>query len=634
MLDRHGEVCRLLQFQDEYSSADGVRDAGWYQDSVPAAHREHVHRPQHLFDTLGGHPAGELFFSHLAVEAEEDLSSRLGEHDPRFGLAVRAAEVALGKVAVGVRVDDQPFGGVEQFDEETGVHSGCLDVVRAEERYRVSGHCVRQQSSILEPGKPGGRVSETPRDRADPVLGRGSRSRIDATEAGDGAATRIEVRDEVRREETRSRGQIHRGWQRGALEPLWEDVLDSSCPWLANPRKGEVTGPVVTLEHSHRTDQGYLVAVEPPAGGSGQYQQRVVFTAVPRGWAFPPSKVWAARTRRRSLGLAVPDKYESDFLCADGSELPVQLAIGSVQLRDGRANIAFISDITERREAERGAEERSHFLEEFLEAIPVPVFCLDGSLHYVGCNKAYAAFLGHSKDEVIGRTVFDVTSAHLAKRFDASDRDLLAHPEQPVEHEFERLGPDGTPRYVLTHKAVFSDIAGKPAGIVGVNLDVTEIRRAEQDLAASAVQLTLTLEGAVEALGATTELRDPYTASHQRRVAELACAIARELGWNEARLESLRIAAVLHDIGKIVLPAEILAKPGRLSEIEMQLIRQHAGAVADVVEAMISHRPYRPALPIEVAMAELEDGAGTRYDAAACETAIFLIREQGFTFSK
>jgi hypothetical protein len=68
------------------------------------------------------------------------------------------------------------------------------------------------------------------------------------------------VRDEVRREETRGRGQIHRGWQRGALEPLWEDVLDSSCPWLANPRKGEVTGPVVTLEHSHRTDQGYLVA--------------------------------------------------------------------------------------------------------------------------------------------------------------------------------------------------------------------------------------------------------------------------------------------------------------------------------------------------------------------------------------
>jgi len=139
-------------------------------------------------------------------------------------------------------------------------------------------------------------------------------------------------------------------------------------------------------------------------------------------------------------------------------------------------------------------------------------------------------------------------------------------------------------------------------------------------------------------------------------VAEFACAIARELGWNEQSVASLRIAAVLHDIGKTVVPAEILSKPGRLSEIEMQLIRQHAAAgaeivgsigfernvaeiihqhherldgsgypdglrdgeilmgarilaVADVVEAMVSHRPYRPALPIEVALAELKNVA-------------------------
>ena len=200
------------------------------------------------------------------------------------------------------------------------------------------------------------------------------------------------------------------------------------------------------------------------------------------------------------------------------------------------------------------------------------------------------------------------------------------------------------------------------------------------DLAATVEQLARTLEGAVAALGATTELRDPYTAGHQRRVAELACTIARTLGWDEARLKSLSIASVLHDIGKIVIPAEILVKPGRLSEMEMQLIRQHASAgaeivgsigfaedvaeiicqhherldgsgypkglrdeeilpearvlaVADVVEAMISHRPYRPALPIELAIAEIEDGSGIRYDAEACRTAILLIRDQGFTFT-
>ena len=266
------------------------------------------------------------------------------------------------------------------------------------------------------------------------------------------------------------------------------------------------------------------------------------------------------------------------------------------------------------------------------------------------------------------------------RSFDASDRELLNHPECPVEQELELFDQDGKHHWLVTHKAVFSDVSGRPAGIVGVNLDVTEIRRAQQEIADSAAQLELTLEGSVAALGATTELRDPYTAGHQRRVAELACAIALELGWDEARLKSLRIAARLHDIGKIILPAEILAKPGRLSEIEMQLIRQHAAAgaevvssigfeqnvaemihqhherldgsgypaglrdgeilpearilaVADVVEAMISHRPYRPALPIEAALSELEAGAGTRYDAAACEKAILLIREQGFTFT-
>jgi putative nucleotidyltransferase with HDIG domain/PAS domain S-box-containing protein len=299
----------------------------------------------------------------------------------------------------------------------------------------------------------------------------------------------------------------------------------------------------------------------------------------------------------------------------------------------------------------------------------------------VGCNEAFAAFLGRSRDDIIGKTAFDVNSAELAKRFDASHRELLVHPEQPIEDEVELPGPEGTPLHILTHKAVFSDVAGKPAGIIGVNLDVTEMRRAEQELVASAEQLALTLEGSVAALGATTELRDPYTAGHQRRVAELACAIGFELGWNETRLKSLRIAAVLHDIGKIVLPAEILAKPGRLNETEMQLIRQHAAAgaeivgaigfernvaeiirqhherldgsgypeglrdgeilpearilaVADVVEAMISHRPYRPALPIEAAMTELEKGAGTRYDAETCEIAMELIRERGFTFTK
>jgi PAS domain S-box-containing protein/putative nucleotidyltransferase with HDIG domain len=352
----------------------------------------------------------------------------------------------------------------------------------------------------------------------------------------------------------------------------------------------------------------------------------------------------------------------------DGSERPTRM-------------LGTHTDVTELRRAEQATAERSHFLEELLEAIPAPVFYKDRDLRYVGCNEAFAKTLGRSKDQVIGKTVFDMNPASLGKRYDASDRQLLAHPERPQQNETDVTASDGTVRSMVTHKAVFSDVGGNPAGIVGVSLDVTEIRRAEKELAAGAVRLRLALRATVAALGATTEMRDPYTAGHQRRVAELSTAIAVELGWDEGRVETLRTAALLHDTGKIVVPAEILSKPGRLSETEMQLVRQHAAAsadtvgaidfegdvagmirqhherldgsgypaglrgreilpearvlaVSDVVEAMASHRPYRPSLPIEEALAEIESGAGVLYDSDAVAACARLFREKGLTLSE
>jgi PAS domain S-box-containing protein/putative nucleotidyltransferase with HDIG domain len=350
---------------------------------------------------------------------------------------------------------------------------------------------------------------------------------------------------------------------------------------------------------------------------------------------------------------------------------------------DGRVSgaVHVVTDITLLRQAERAASERSHFLEELLEAVPVPLFYKDTSLRYGGMNQAFAAWVGSPEDQVIGKTVFDVRSGREAESIDAADRDLLARRDRSAKEEQVLTGPDGKPRNVLNYRAVFSDIEGKPAGIVGVNLDVTEIRQAEEKLAAGALRLRQTLHGAVAALSATTELRDPYTAGHQRRVAELACAIALQLGFSDERTELLRTAALLHDVGKILVPAEILSKPGRLTDLEMQIIRQHPGAgadiigpigfdpdvaeivrqhherldgsgypaglrgegilaearvlaVADVAEAMISHRPYRPGLPLEAAVEELNGGAGVRYESSACAAAISLLCHQGFAFSQ
>jgi putative nucleotidyltransferase with HDIG domain len=210
------------------------------------------------------------------------------------------------------------------------------------------------------------------------------------------------------------------------------------------------------------------------------------------------------------------------------------------------------------------------------------------------------------------------------------------------------------------------------------DVDVSEHRRAQAELAQTSARLERALKAAVVTLGSAAELRDPYTAGHQRRVAELAAAIAAELGWTRERIEPLRTAALLHDIGKLVVPAEILSKPGGLSENEMRLIRDHASAgadiladidfdddiaemvrqhherldgsgyplglsgeailpevrilaVADVVEAKVSHRPYRPALSLEQALASIEDDGGRRYDADAGAACIRLLRERRFS---
>ncbi len=191
--------------------------------------------------------------------------------------------------------------------------------------------------------------------------------------------------------------------------------------------------------------------------------------------------------------------------------------------------------------------------------------------------------------------------------------------------------------------------------------------------------LQKSLEQSIRAIADTVEARDPYTAGHQRRVGELAVAIAREMGLPEEKIHGIQLAATVHDLGKIHIPAEILSKPGKLSDIEFMLIKTHpqAGydilkdvdfpwpiadivrqhherldgsgypqglkdgqillessimAVADVVETMSSHRPYRPSLGMELALKEIERGRGSAYDPAVADACLKLFREGRFAF--
>ncbi len=186
------------------------------------------------------------------------------------------------------------------------------------------------------------------------------------------------------------------------------------------------------------------------------------------------------------------------------------------------------------------------------------------------------------------------------------------------------------------------------------------------------------LEQSIQAIADTVEARDPYTAGHQRNVADLAVAISREMKLPEDQIHGIRLSAIIHDLGKIHIPAEILSRPGKLTDIEYQMIRTHpqAGydivkgiqfpwpiadiilqhherldgsgypqglkgdqilpesmiiAVADVVEAMSSHRPYRGGLGLEAALSEIERNRGVFYDTATVDVCLKLFREQGFS---
>ncbi len=204
-------------------------------------------------------------------------------------------------------------------------------------------------------------------------------------------------------------------------------------------------------------------------------------------------------------------------------------------------------------------------------------------------------------------------------------------------------------------------------------------KQAEKKLVQSLQETQSLLEETVNTLAAVTELRDPYTAGHQERTAGLACAIAVEMSLSEEQVKGIHVSALVHDIGKISVPAEILSKPGKLTEIEFTLIKTHVQvgfdtlktinfpwpvakivlghhekmngsgypqglsgaeislearilAVADVVEAMASHRPYRPAHGIDKALQEVEKNSGVLYDTAVVTACSKLFSEKKFHF--
>jgi len=349
-----------------------------------------------------------------------------------------------------------------------------------------------------------------------------------------------------------------------------------------------------------------------------------------------------------------------------------------VAVRDEHGRVealeGFIQDIT----AQKAAEERLHAAvaewRQTFDTMRDSVALLDAEGMVLRANAATAESTSRDLEAIVGHHCYEVF--HGSATF---------HPNCPHQRalrtglvETSLLEQDG--RWLRVTFQPIIGAEGQPNGGVHVVSDVSDLEQARRQLIESVAQKEATIEGVIAAFARATEVRDPYTAGHQRRVSELATAIARVLGLDEGRLEGVRIAAMVHDVGKIIVPAEVLSKPGRISALEFEIVKVHAQAshdilspiasswpiaaialqhherldgsgypggmtgdailleariiaVADVVEAMSSHRPYRAALGMDAALEEIRAGAGVKYDADTVSACIRVVEEQGFRFS-
>jgi PAS domain S-box-containing protein/putative nucleotidyltransferase with HDIG domain len=361
---------------------------------------------------------------------------------------------------------------------------------------------------------------------------------------------------------------------------------------------------------------------------------------------------------------------ENHVVTKDGEELLVGWHGRSVFKANGDFDYFFGVgiDITERKRAEE------LFKKLFVHS-PNAIFIIqDGKFKLV--NPQFVKETGFSEEELL-----DIDSLELVHPEDKEmvRKNVIKNLKRELSSPFEFRGicKDGEIKWVL-EVVTFITYQGRRA-ILGNFKDITEIRQVQKELQESYQKLQKTMEGTINTIAKIVETRDPYTAGHQLNVSKLTTAIAQEMKLPEDKIEGIRIASLVHDIGKISIPAEILSKPTKLNEIEYNLIKDHSQighdilksiefpwsiaeivlqhhekidgsgyphnlkgdkillkakiiGVADVVEAMSSHRPYRPALGIDKALEEISQNREILYDPEVVDICLKLFKEKGFKF--
>lgn len=369
----------------------------------------------------------------------------------------------------------------------------------------------------------------------------------------------------------------------------------------------------------------------------------------------------------------IPVHYQ---LRKDGTAVPVEIHANQFEIGGRRIRVGFLRDISERLESQRALEASERKFATAFQTSPDSVNInrvSDGM--YVDVNEGFCKLTGYGPEDVAGRTSLDIRIWN-----NPADRDRLVEgirrdgAVENLEAEFRRK--DGTVTTALMSARPI-EVNGEHC-VLSVTRDITDRKRSEMVLVAANTQLEKMVRDVVAAIGRVVESRDPYTNGHQSRVAQVARLLAEEMGLDDADVYSIELAALLHDVGKLAVPSEILNKPVSLTALEFELITVHPEwgyeilkdiefpapvarivlqhhermdgsgypkglhgseilpearilAVADVVEAMASFRPYRPALGVETAVEEIRNGSG-RYDADAMQACLRLYERGALEF--
>jgi len=377
--------------------------------------------------------------------------------------------------------------------------------------------------------------------------------------------------------------------------------------------------------------------------------------------------------RRRITNAEIQPRYSFRVVTRDGIVKWVEINAALMEWQGKPATLNFLADITQRKRAEHEIKILSTAVEQSTEGIAIAD--LDGNLAFI--NEAWSRMHGYkSSKELLGKSL---AIFHNQEQFENSVKPFNEKVMELGAHSGEvgHIRSDGKPFPTLMTTTLLKDEKGKPYALVGIVKDITERKKAEDKLQHTLNSLRKAVSATIQVLVSAVEARDPYTSGHQIRSADLARAIATEMKLSQDKIEGVRVAATIHDIGKLSIPAEILSKPTKLTDNEYSLIKEHSKrgyeilkdvespwrladivyqhhermnglgyprnlkgddilmearilAVADVVEAMASHRPYRPSLGVDAAMEEIEKNRGILYDIDVVDTCLRLFRENGY----